>query len=691
MLSLIRALRSLCLLVAASVGIALHAAAALPIVQGDYKLPATADATVASGVTTELWARVYRPDAAGPFPLLVFLHGNHATCGRFDAGLGVRVDDRSDYTFSGTCPGGYVVAPSHLGYEYLATALARQGFVVVSINANRGINAAGGVSGDSGLNLRRGRLVLRHLQELAKWNNGTSNPPGSLGFGLQGALDFNHVGLMGHSRGGEGMRAAVDQFREGGSPWPARIGPVTFEALFEIGPVDGQTSRILNAVGLAWNVLLPACDGDVSDLQGVKPLDRMLQVTNEATSLPKSSFQVFGANHNFYNTEWQLSDAGGCVGQTALFPQTLGSAQQRATVSNPILAFMKAFVGPAKLPGQGNRFDPSYPLASSLTSVTAYGRGYSGTPRASQNLVVDNFDKATGTSSANVANDSGGLSSYFHGSASGNHDATQRAATVSWGSASASRFLQTNASALGVPRNATGFQALEFRVALQCSGSLCSSNPAAGGDVDFSIAITDADGQVSPAVTLKSYAVVRRPAGSFSNNIILQTVRVPLSAFTGVDLTRFRGVRFTFDRTASRTVYLANVRLTRKKAGPGGLPPLGQHEPVIAAAAIPAQQAVSDSNRIVDIRRVARSEQLDTDRPAVEIEVVSSRPFPVGGALPELRLGDARFTLSRFEGGAMDRMVFTLTAEEYDALASGVPASVKVGGAATWGFGLLAK
>lgn len=689
---LIRLLRSTLLLIAASVGMALHASAALPIVQGDYKLPASADATVASGVTTELWARVYRPDAAGPFPLLVFLHGNHATCGRFDAGLGIRIDDRSDYTTSGTCPGGYVVAPSHLGYEYLATALARQGYVVVSINANRGINAAAGVSGDSGLNLRRGRLVLRHLQELAKWNTGTASPPASLGFALQGVLDFSHVGLMGHSRGGEGMRAAVDQFREGGSPWPARIGPITFEALFEIGPVDGQTSRVLNAVGLAWNVLLPGCDGDVSDLQGVKPFDRMLRITNEATSLPKSSFEVYGANHNFYNTEWQQSDAGGCIGQTALFPQTLGSAQQRATVSNPILAFMQAFVGPSKLPGRGNRFDPSYPLATSLTSITAYARGYSGTPRSSQNLVVDNFDKATGTSSANVANETAGLSTYSHGSAGGNHDATQRAASVVWGTAGVGRFLQTNASAAGVPRNATSFQALEFRVALQCSGSLCSSNPAAGGDVDFSIALADADGTLSTPVTLKSVAVVRRPAGSFSNNVILQTVRVPLSSFAGADLTQFRGVRFTFDRTSSRAILLANVRLTRKKAGPGGLPALQAEAPALAqAGAEPVVPAVSDSNRIVAIRRLAGSDQLDGGRPAVEIEVASSRSFPVGGALPELRLGSERFTLSRFEGGATDRLVFTLTAEQYDALANGVAVTVGVGGAAPWGFGLLSK
>ena len=42
----------------------------------------------------------------------------------------------------------------------------------------------------------------------------------------------------------------------------ARIGTVGFKALFEIGPVDGQTPRTLTRCGVAWNVLLPYCDGE---------------------------------------------------------------------------------------------------------------------------------------------------------------------------------------------------------------------------------------------------------------------------------------------------------------------------------------------------------------------------------------------------------------------------------------------
>src|SRR5262249_5775271 len=177
------------------------------------------DQDVTTALKTELWARVYRPAvlSAPPYPLLVFLHGNHATCGR-DAGIGPRpVDVNVQYTFTRTCPTGYVPVPSHPGDSDLAERLASWGYIIVSINANRGVNAAPREAGDRGLNLRRGRLVLKHLWRLKEWSTTPNTTPASLGFDLFGTLDFSHVGLLGHSRGGEGMRAAYNLYRDAGS------------------------------------------------------------------------------------------------------------------------------------------------------------------------------------------------------------------------------------------------------------------------------------------------------------------------------------------------------------------------------------------------------------------------------------------------------------------------------------------
>jgi hypothetical protein len=669
-------------------------AATLKVADGQYKLPASIDPSVTSVIKTELWAHVWRPITGGPYPLVVFLHGNHATCGRFDTELGVRIDDRMDYTKTGKCPSGYVATPNHLGYAYLARALAAYGYVVVSINANRGINGADSEIGDSGLILRRGRLVLRHLEKLSKWNAG-GRAPASLGFQLTGLIDFSQVGLMGHSRGGEGMRAAVVQYHDPDSPWPNRIGPLKFRSLFEIGPVDGQTSRTLDPVGLVWNVLLPGCDGDVSDLQGIKPFDRMLLITTEARSLNKSTLQVFGANHNFYNTEWQISDAVGCLGQTPIFPLLVGSPSQRRTALKTVIPFFRSNLGTAPIPSLARRFDPSYPVPPALASETSYARGFTPSPRASENFVIDYFDRPTGTSSREVANQSSGLSHYEHGRASVNQDLKQRAAAVDW--LKAGGFLQVNAAAAGQGLDISDYHTLEFRVMVRCFDTLCTSLPDPTGDVDFSISLADANATLSKAITLKSRAGARRPggsfdSGSFSYNELFQTVRIPLSTFTGADLLHFGGVRFTFDRDEKSSIYLANVQLTRAPAGDA-----------VFAAAMETQvgtetmvktdaqgEAQSELNEIVAIRHMAgvTAAASETARtPTVEIEVASTRLFPVSGALPMLVVGEKIFTLSRYPSGATDRLVFTLEATDFEAISPGAEVNVRVGGARPWKFG----
>lgn len=676
----------------------------LEVIDGEYKLPAAIDPSVTDAMETELWAHVWRPSTGGPYPLVVFLHGNHGTCGKFDSQLGIRIDDRLDYTTTGVCPDGYEVTPNHRGYDYLAKPLAGYGYVVVSINTNRGVNGAPGAPDDKGLNLRRGRLVLRHLEQLALWNAGAAAPQ-SLGFQLAGLINFSQIGLMGHSRGGEGMRAAIVQYHDPGSPWPGRIGSVTFRALFEIGPVDGQTSRTLNATNVVWNVLLPGCDGDVADLQGVKPFDRMLQDTGEAGLFPKSTFQVFGANHNFYNTQWQESDAQYCVGQTKLFPDTLGSPQQRETSFHTLIPFFLSNTGYYRQHKLARRFDPSQALPATLTSVTNYARGYTPTPHASRNFVIDNFDRPTGTSSRGTINISSGLTQYEHGQASMSQDSAQRAAAIQWNKSGG--FFQLNAAEGSFGIDVSYFKALEFRLMLRCFGSLCVNPPDPSGDLDFSIALVDMDSRLSNPITLKSRAVVQRPGGSYNpdwnyqpfNIELFQTVRIPLSAFAGINLADFRGVRFVFDRTEASSIFLGNVRLTETPAS-------RRVQTAAEAMRTPADsigggQSQSQSseepevNKIVAIRAVKATSGLSSIKTGsgqtVEIEVTSTRSFSVADALPEMRIGEQTFTLSRYPTGATDRLVFSLESSRFNQIEDGTPVMVRTGGRRPWKFGPLQK
>jgi hypothetical protein len=157
----------------------------------NFNVNATIDTAVLPDRKTELWAKYYFPNnlSGGPYPIVVLLHGNHGTCG-------IGIDPRDDsnplnfsvYTTTGVCPAGYVVSPSHRGYDYLAKNLSSQGYIVVSINANLGITAGAPFplstftdrlkfseyKYDQSLILARGRLVLRHLQRLSEWNSGFS-------------------------------------------------------------------------------------------------------------------------------------------------------------------------------------------------------------------------------------------------------------------------------------------------------------------------------------------------------------------------------------------------------------------------------------------------------------------------------------------------------------------------------------
>jgi len=79
-----------------------------------------------------------------------------------------------------------------------------------------------------------------------------------------------------------------------------------------------------------------------------------------------------------------------------------------------------------------------------------------------------------------------------------------------------------------------------------------------------------ANGDLSDSIKLCNYAKLDRSVGGFSPQTgtgvfrpLLQTVRVPLSAFTNADLTQVRGIKFTFNESPTGSVYLANLRFTK--------------------------------------------------------------------------------------------------------------------------------
>ena len=496
-----------------------------------YKLPAKIDPEVATELPTELWATVYRPTDMGrrAHPLLMFLHGDYATCGHLVAGVG-RVDDSIEYTFDGKCPAGYFPIQSQLGYGYAAKGLAARGYIVVSINANRGVNFAPPALGDAGLTLRRGRLVLRHLQAWSHWNHQRGIAPLSLGFDPVGRIDFSEVGLMGHSRGGEGVRAAVSQYQEKGSFWPLRLDPdFRFKAILEIAPVDGASSETINAQNLAWAVVLPLCDNSVPMLDGLRIFDRGMSALGEELPAVKATFAVAGTNHNFFNSVWraerfqQPTDSaypGGCVDQQPLFDsQATGSLTEQAIGWAVMDAFFRATVGSEKTPELLQLFDAAYPLPAWLARLTPIERGYSSSDSRQTILPIEDFTAPTGQNSNGPANLALNIDI--------THDYVPEHAVqggwVSWnrvaGSAPNKAYFQTNWTGPGYGRSVRGFDTLTLRASLQCGPSLFSCSQISplndpSRPVNFSIALVTADGKLSDSVRAGDFAILVGPVGS---------------------------------------------------------------------------------------------------------------------------------------------------------------------------------
>ena len=201
------------------------------------------------------------PDAPGPFPLAVFLHGQHNPC-----------SDGTGQTEGGDCDVPY---RNDRGYVYLQEFLASHGIASASILAHE-INLRNG-AGDVGM-WARGELVLATVDALAtsEW---------------AARLDLTRLAFMGHSRGGEGVVTAVEVNQHRAAPRP-------IAGVLPLAPTDFAHR---NATGIPFMTLLPYCDGDVYSLHGARTYDQSL-LRDDASA--KIQVLVMGANHNNYNTMW---------------------------------------------------------------------------------------------------------------------------------------------------------------------------------------------------------------------------------------------------------------------------------------------------------------------------------------------------------------------------------------------------
>ncbi|SEG56344.1 hypothetical protein SAMN04489712_106305 [Thermomonospora echinospora] len=512
------------------------------------------------GRKAEIRAVTYMPKTSGKRPVVLFLHGRHSAC--YDP-----VTWRTSNT-QWPCPEGQKPIDSHKGYDGPAEALASHGYAVVSVSAN-GVNAADNPYSDDRGALARGEVVMRHLDLLADAAKGKGDP--ALARLFKGRINMSDIGLMGHSRGGEGVVKAALMNDGRGKPYGIK-------AVLPLAPTDFARATLPN---IPMSVILPYCDGDVSNQQGQHFYDDTRYADGRDRAF-RSSLMVMGTNHNFFNTEWTpgvakfpanddwFNNADPVCGNTA--PSRLSAAEQYAVGTAYIAGFFRLVQG-----GE----DKLMPLFDGTGgTVPSAGRVEVHTVAqapAQQRMDVATFTSANPAVSVTGAATGAVCAGMLDRSPGSGLPSCATALTTSQAPSWTPATYAPNVASTPVMRfrwtapdgqmkvampagrgNVGDYDALTFRAALDESS----------GAADLTVTVLDHKGRSAEVrVSEVSTALTRFPgAASPLPKTWLRTVRIPVASLEGVDLRNVREVRIGAG-SESGGVYLADLAFTDMDAG----------------------------------------------------------------------------------------------------------------------------
>lgn len=533
------------------------------VIKAQYNLGDLAYDPPSFPVNVEVRGSVHYPAdlVNGPYPVLMYLHGRHSTC--FTTASPGSTD------LAWPCAAGDEPITSYEGYDYSASQMASHGYIVISISANA-INATDNSTADYGM-AARGELMQHHFDLWNIWNTVSTPPFDSL---FIGSLDLQRIGTMGHSRGGEGAVRNALLNASLGSPYGIK-------AVLTLAPVDFGR-YIMNDIPLLN--ISPYCDGDVSDLQGVHFYDdsRYNLLTDTA---PKHNLLVLGANHNFFNTVWTpgLYPAGGSddwddiYGSGTSFCGTAASDSKRLTPTEQqsvylayASAFFRRYVGGDTTFAPILEVDDLIPPASVLSDSTQLFMSYHA-PIAKR---VD-FNR-TLTEGSETTNELSGLVSAnslvkFDVCAD---DAGEIDCSVS--SFSDKEPHSGSGSTLGMPQlglrwDATtdwyqneipvAYQDVSMYKDLQFRVGIDFSEATSGDDIDFTVQIFDATGNMANEIVSNHTNAIFYPPGDHIlelPKVMFNTVKIPLLAFDSLDLTQIQTIKFLFDQGTPSSILVTD-------------------------------------------------------------------------------------------------------------------------------------
>lgn len=493
----------------------------------------------------------------GPFPVVVIIHGTHPGC----------PVDEMDVDRWPCAP--EVEQRNYSGFAYLVEALAAQGYVALAPNFNAEHTFG---FGEPAPGERLGQIFDLTMQALAAAAGGAN------GFGVElaGRADLSRLALLGHSRGGEAAVALAND-------------PELMAAGQGYGPVAG----VLLIAGAAtffdpWTsvsapvaTILSACDGDVIDQTGQFFFEGP-RLAPDQTEWAASAW-LERANHNSFNTILP----GDMIGQSDrpdCNPLLDGEAQRAWLVAyagdflTAVLAEDAAAVAAAKA---RLGLDVTTPAPAELYGLPA--RVAYLAPAADRQTVLlpaDAEELTTHRLGGAVAAE--GVTTHFclkgfysAWSLPGSEPCRRNYVTVPGQPAHAVVWWEQPGAAwrFALPAgrgDLSGYTTLSLRAAVDPASPL----NAAGQPQAFSVQLTDRAGNRAVVQTRPDEPALSFPPGEmqdvsatstgfFTGRVPLTTIRLPLSAFKGVDLSDVAEIALLFDQTPSGALFVADLEWVR--------------------------------------------------------------------------------------------------------------------------------
>ncbi len=479
-----------------------------------FSVPASADA---GPLTVTLTGELTFPedptnpghvDPSGvPYPLVIIAHGNHNAS-----------------------------SPSYQGYRYLANLLVSQGVICFSANLND-LNGS-----DTNIDAR-GLVILQHIRILLQRS-------ATAGDVLFGAIDPSRVGLVGHSRGAEGV---VDAQIQNLSLPPANR--LNIRGVVPIAPTNFLNRSYS---GTPLFVIYGSFDADVSGAAArVNPF-----FIYDHAQPPKAMIFIHHARHNGFNEVWVRP----AEENETRFPGVLSPAEHQAIAKAYISAFFQS-----TLFGRA-----AYEIFLQDAARPSGLGGYSihNQYQVMNRQVVDNFGDAdaqlgiartpstqreTNTLNQAVTYTEAGMTVWFDAEMStvSNNPHDSRGGQLSW--AAADNYVSNVDT-----RDFSGFAVLSVRLGQQfSSGSTLNPNQQPQ-DLLIRLKTTGGDATVRVGSITDLPFPDQRPDPL--TKAALKTVRVPLAAFTAINpavrLNQVTGIELDFPLTRFGAISVDDIEFS---------------------------------------------------------------------------------------------------------------------------------